>query len=433
MMRSWVEKHLTTFVWRKSGDGKRRAALTMSTDTARAVFMSQQFLEQLRPLKFVMPAQVPVLRNSGKIELLTQGYDEESGIYILENSPEYQTEMELSEAVSFLNDELLGEFPFVQDNGLSRSVSIAAMLTVFASGLLDSNSQKPTFIYMANSEGSGKTLLAMLAGIPYGVVTVTSPPTNETEWGKTLLSFVISGRRLIICDNVKGFLASPSLEAYLTSSQYEGRILGQSKIYRGESGALVVITGNGLTVSPDLRRRCLFVDLFTEHLRPEQRVYNRTLDQAEMLRLQPKILAALYTFVRSWDENGRPEGRVNHSAFPRWAKLIGGILENAGYTNPSHAPVNDTMGDTEPSDMEKLATIIQPAKGYTFSEIETICIREGFFERAITEMDKSELTNKGKSILGKILKRFNSKMVSPTHRFVCNGKGHARLYSLEVI
>jgi len=433
MMRTWQEQFLTTFVYRRSGEDRRRAALTMSTDTAKASITAPQFLEQLPELNYVINSQVPVMRNSGEIELLPTGYDQEVGVYTLPTSVEYPEDMPLGEAVKFLNEELLAEFPFVEDGGRSKSVAIAAMLTVYAGGILHTYAQKPTFVYVANSEGSGKTLLAMLAGAPYGIVTVTSPPTNETEWSKTLLSVVIGGRRLVIVDNVRGFLASPSLEGYLTSPQYEGRILGQSKIYRGDAGAVVLITGNQLTVTPDLRRRSLFVELFSEQLRAEDRVFKRSLDQAALLELQPKILGALWALVRSWDEAGRPEGSLHHASFNRWARVMGGILENAGYANPCQRPRIDTMGDRDTGDMEKLAGVLELGKRYEFADLVDIAVDYGLFERATTERDDVDLTRKGKSVMSKILARYDRKIVSQNSRFVIVGNGHNRRYQLETI
>jgi len=432
-MRTWIEQHATTYVNRGTGETRRKAGLSMSTDTAKAAFSAPQFLEQLLPLKYVMPTRVPAHRKSGNIELMSQGYDEETAVFTMPDGVEYPEDISLEEAVKFLNDELLVDFPFVEDGGRSKSVAIAAMLTVYAGGLLHPYAQKPTFVYVANSEGSGKTLLAMLAGAPYGVVTVTSPPTNETEWAKTLLSVVIGGRRLVIIDNVRGYLSSPSLEGYLTSPQYEGRILGQSKIYRGDAGAVVLITGNQLTVSPDQRRRSLFVELFSEQLRAEDRVFKRNLDQSELLRLQPKILSSLWALIRSWDDSGRPEGSISHASFNRWARVFGGILEHAGYANPCQRPEMDASGDRDTADMEKLCSLLHLGWAYEFSRLVEIILEAGLFERATSERDDNDLTRKGKAIMAKILARFDRKIINAISRFVIEGSGHNRRYKLTAI
>ena len=66
-------------------------------------------------------------------------------------------------AVMFLR-QLFNEFCF-NDNDSERatSVAVAAMLTLFVSHIIPRGALRPGFLYTANAEGSGKTLLARLA------------------------------------------------------------------------------------------------------------------------------------------------------------------------------------------------------------------------------------------------------------------------------
>jgi hypothetical protein len=72
-----------------------------------------------------------------------------------------------------------------------------------------------------------------------------------------------------------------------------------SKEFSGEAGAVVLLTGNQLTVSPDMRRRALMIELFMQELRAEDRQFRRILDETAMLEMQPRLLAALWALVRS--------------------------------------------------------------------------------------------------------------------------------------
>ena len=94
------------------------------------------------------------------------------------------------------------------------------------------------------------------------------------------------------------------------------------------------VTGNGCTVSPDMRRRTLFVELFMENERAEDRKFQRELDEAALLNMRSAILSALWAFVREWNAAGRPKPSRTHSSFPQWAEIIGGIVEFAGYCCP---------------------------------------------------------------------------------------------------
>ena len=295
-MRTWLEQYALPYKVRISQGVSFNMKETIAKDLADTVLASPQFISQLPEVERFHPCPMPWTRDDGKIELLPLGLDLKSQTYT--GDPGFEIErLPSDEAVNILNT-LLEEFAWnPEDKGRSKAVHIAAMLTVFGGGLMPYGSTKPVFIYLANAEGSGKTTLAQLAGLPYQTTPVETAPTNEEEWQKKFMSVVISGRRLLLLDNVKGHLDSPSLEAYTTASHYSGRILGVSKEFTGEAGASVLITGNGLTTTGDLRRRALFVELFLTQLRAEERKFKRTLDSVAMSSVRRDVLCALWTLV----------------------------------------------------------------------------------------------------------------------------------------
>jgi hypothetical protein len=97
----------------------------------------------------------------------------------------YDDNLPLEKATEFLR-ELLIEFPFSDwrtdappappdderfviahgPNSRSQAVQVAAMLSQFCTGLLPANEMRLGFIYNANSQRSGKSLLAKLAIVP---------------------------------------------------------------------------------------------------------------------------------------------------------------------------------------------------------------------------------------------------------------------------
>lgn len=427
---TWTEDYLYTYVMTGGGFDQFEVLRSMSSAMAGAVMSAPQFTQHLRKLVGITPVRTPVLRASGAIELLSFGYDEETKILTPEGGIEYATDWPIERALEFL-DELLADFPFA-DDGRSKSVAVAAMLTVYAPLLISPLAPRPAFIYLANSEGSGKTLLAQLAGAAQGIVPVSSAPKSEEEWDKKILATVISGASLMLIDNVKGCLNSSALEGVLTSPKYEGRVLGSSQIYRGDANLVVLITGNDLTVSPDLCRRALFVELFSEALRAEDRTFKRVLDAAEILRLQPQILAALWSLISEWDRKGRPAATITNASFPRWAATFGGIMETAGYTSPCARHLMEGMADPDIGDMVKLTQHIIPDKEYSFADLAIVSKREGLFERATNETDNDGILNrKGKSLLGGVFRRFAGKVVSNELRFVVCGTGHKRSFTFK--
>ena len=429
-LRTWVEKHVRPFKVRQSEQGTFRLVRTMPDDTARAVLVSPQFLEHLPLVERFHPCPMPWIREDGRIELLPVGLDTDSRTYTAD--PGFQIKaMPLDEARAVL-DYVLEEFAWPEDGGRSLAVQVAAMLTVFASGIMPQGSTRPVFLFVANSEGSGKTLLAIICGVPYRETPVETAPREDAEWAKKLLSAVIAGRRLILLDNLKGHLNAPALEAYTTSPHFSGRIFGVSKEFQGEAGATVLITGNGLTISPDLRRRSLFVELFLQELRAEDRSFKRTLDAVTIQKTRPDILSALWSLVVAWDTAGRPKSSRMNSSFPRWTDTIAGVVEFAGYGCPTAPAEIEGMGDTDTADFSTLAGLMEPARRYTFAELVTIAEDAGLFERLTTDRDKENgLSTKSKATLARVLTRYDRRRVTAAAVFRVDGKGHSRRYFLH--
>ena len=427
-LRTWIEKHCTPYKLRVSRDQELKIVNTMPDDTARAVLVSPQFLEQLPTVERFHPCPMPWLRNDGKIELLPVGLDTQSHTFT--SDPGFEIEGDTLEGARATLDNLLGEFAWEDDGGRSKSVHIAAMLTVFAGGVMPPGSTRPVFLYIANAEGSGKTTLAQLAGIPYRETPVETAPRDESEWQKKLLSAVISGRRLLLLDNVKGHLNSGALEAYTTSPHFSGRVLGVSKEFSGEAGATILITGNGLTTTPDLRRRSLFVELRLQELRAEDRKFQRPLDSAAIAMMRREILGALWGMVKSWDEAGRPKATRHNSSFPRWSDTIAGIVEHAGYGCPTAPAEIAGMGDTDTADFQSLVGCMEVGKRYTFEEISGIAIDEGLFDRMTRDLENGGLGRAAKTGFSRILGRYDRRRITSTGIFTVEGKGKTRRYHL---
>jgi hypothetical protein len=423
MLRTLVEDHLVCYRIRTAGETELNLERTMTESDAKGVLSSQQFIDKLPKLEKVATSRLPVMRRNGSIELLRAGYDPESLTLTLSQC-DFDETLPLAAAKKVI-DELLGEFPFA-DASRSKAVAVSAMLSLFAVGLLPKEALRPVFIYLANAEGAGKTLLAKCAISPaHGLVKTDGDLKDKTETSKELLTAVIEARPYILFDNCKKHLDSPYLEGFVTAVQWSGRILGVSKSFCGENNVTVFVTGNGCTVSPDLRRRSLFVDLFMEQERAEDRTFHRTLDDAALLALRPNILAALWALVREWDVAGRPEPSRTNSSFPRWAKIIGGVVEFADYGCPLETSEIQSAADTDGADMRELVKLLGtiPVK---FDDLVGAAREHGLFERLIG--NEGDLKPSDKSAFGKLLKRYDRRIFGGCNRFVVEGKGHSRRF-----
>jgi hypothetical protein len=266
-----------------------------------------------------------------------------------------------------------------------------------------------------------------------GLAPAGTKPKDEDEMRKTLMTATIEGHSAIFFDNIKGHLDSEALEGFLTSQDFSGRILGLSKSFRGENNAVVFLTGNGCTLSPDMRRRSLQCEIFSEEERPEDRVFQNKLEVPTLLSRRAEILGALLAIIQDWDKSGRPKPSRSNSSFPEWAEIIGGIVEHAGYGCPLEAPKIEASADQAGADMRMLVSELgncSQSKLVKFEDIIEVARKHGLFEGLVRE--EGEPDAKAKASLGLLLKRYDRRLIGD-HRFSLEGKGHQRRFRVEAV
>jgi len=416
-LRTWVENHVIPYIQTKNNQGSFQIKTTMSIDTARAVLESSQFIRMLRTVEKVNPYQLPYMDEDGKIVFPQKGYDKKNKILTI--SELKLEDMDFTSSKKYIAD-LLCDFPFPEDNGVSKSIAISAIITAVAEGLLPKGSLKPVFLYSANSEGSGKTILADLAASILAIEQEAIPNDN-TEMHKRLNTLVTSGKRGIFFDNVKGHLNYSALEEYTTAINTTGRILGMHKTFTGPAGATVLITGNGLTITPDMRRRTLCCNLFCRELRPEDRTFSKILTASTIRQNIGQTVSAVFGLIKEWEKNGRPKSTLSNSHCPEWCDIIAGIVENAGYTSPLRKTIDNAV-DSDLEDIQKLWRNMEINKDYKFLDLVDICEENGLFEALINQKNiAGDLEASAKSRLGLVLKRYVGKYATANTIFQSSG------------
>ena len=428
MLRTLVERYLVCY--RIKGEGAKTAEFlkTMSVDDAQGVLSSKQFLAHLPKVDRIATTRLPIMREHGAIELLRNGYDAQSRTLTLAQC-DYTTLMSLKDGRAVIDD-LFSEFPFA-DAGRSKAIAITAMVSLYANALIDRKRQRPVFFYVANAEGAGKTLLARCAITPtHGEPKIDSALDDNAETKKELVAALIEARPYILFDNVKGHLNSSVLEGFATATRFSGRILGVSKMFVGENDMTVFITGNGCTITPDMRRRSLFSELLMEAERAEERSFKRELDQSVLIELRPQILAALWALVHAWDRAGRPSAKQTHGTFLEWSRIIGGIVEFAGYRCPFETAHITDAADTAGADMHELVQLLAQNEPMKFDELVELSQEHGLFEWIIS--GSGELKPAERSRFGKLLKRYDRRIFAQG-RFIVDGRGRSKKYRVVPI
>lgn len=283
--------------------------------------------------------ECPLLQQDGSFVRIGLNRSPRGGVYVtprnltqgdLDAIAERGRTLSLAEARELLDD-LLIDFPFeaVED----RENAIGALLTLLVRHLIDG--PVPMVLVVANLPGVGKSLLVRaLSQVAYGrEVGCMQYRPDEEEFDKRLTACVFSGSQLIFLDNIVSHLRSPALAMLLTSSRYQGRVLGHTETREVEHAAVVIGTGNGCTTDLDLARRICRVSLRSLDARPHLRA---TFRHPDILRYaaerRAEVLAALSSMVRRWDEQGRPGSPRAIGGFGAFADVVGGILAANGYT-----------------------------------------------------------------------------------------------------
>jgi hypothetical protein len=307
----------------------------------------------------------------------------------------------LEESTTYLRD-LLGEFPFTDRpapgtavpgwNCRSMSVQVAAMLSQFCVSMLPSGAARMGFIYNANSQRSGKSLLAKISVTPiHGSFKPSTWKSSEEELNKVIDSMVLGGSTYICFDNVRGYLASQTLEAIMTSPEWTGRVLGKTEMFTAPNRMTLFVTGNDCILSPDLDHRILMCDLFVPEGDVQERSPISVIDDTWLLERDNRIniLSSLSGIVRAWHAGGMPMassyGYKARVGFERWGELIGGIVAFAGFGNCLERPMSDTAGDSEGRNIRNLIKVlvdsaIHKHQEYSFQQVVDHCHDNDIFD-----------------------------------------------------
>lgn len=475
--RTYVEQHMITakFHWERDNPEPKKKAMTMGREVASGTLESPFFVDQQRPITRVNMERMPVMRQDGRIELLKPGYDYEAQVYTMPTALEIDEEMPLAGehgAVAAIED-LLREFPFgdfkedteenrkagVVGKSRSKAVHIANMVSLYGGGLLAHLCNRLHFVYVANAQRSGKTLLAKTAIVPiFGPAKVKTLPKDDNELRKMLDAAALGNAPYFFLDDLEGMLKSTELNAFMTAPTWSNRKFNQQADFAAAKQTVVIITGNNLGLSTDIANRTLRCQLYTEEADAQARKIERVIDEEYLARpgVRRRVLSALWAIIREWDLAGRPRGTRVLKGFEAWCDLFGGIVKHAGFGDPIEPPPQDDYsGDTEGADMLTLIKALvadmgtEVRKEFAFDELVEAARENDCFswmidgkERTVTKGEESwkefELLPKSKSSLGKMFaaKYGGRKFRLPdgrTIKFGNRGRNRHRKYMVEVM
>ena len=464
---SWGERYFHPYKLRYDSKGRpERVRRPMTKDVARVCLADFEFQRTLPSIERLYPLPVPVITTGNKMHLCAPGYDRTSKTFVFTPSmprdpdltnPQdglpgshgyYDDRMSLTEAVRILYD-LHKQFPFAdwsppfipaEDSTFhdpakpdvpirtsrSLAVQIMSMLAIFAAGCAPQGANRLGFLYNANKQRSGKSLLGKIATIPvFGTFKGQSWREGLEDMQKLLDSEVLAASPYICFDNIRSVIASEALEAFMTSSTWTGRVLGKSQMFTGENNAILLFTANNGHLGADMQQRLLICDLYIATADRQEREEDISdsdiIDEVWLARAdnRRRILSALWAIVRHWDAAGRPPATGKpRRGFETWCRIFAGMVEFAGFGDALERPTDlDNCGDSESEDFEEFVRIASEnhrKREMTFQEVVHILWENGLIpwclhgrEEYVESLGKPslKLDPKWSSRLGLLLKR----------------------------
>lgn len=335
---------------------------TMKRDVAAVLLASDDFRCHLPALKKILPVRLPAWDKDDaegfrRIRVLPYGYDTETQIYTANTLIDYAMDWDAKQAVDYLRS-LLKDFPFAE-MGRSLSVQISAMLTTYCQLLFAPRDRWPMIFYNANQPGSGKSRLAEMC--IYAIYGCADPLTYSEgdEFEKRLDTQALTGLAYTFIDDVSGLVKSNALNKWLTSPTWAGRLMHSQRKFSVLNQPLTLLTANQATLSDDLGRRSLMVDLWAaERAGERQKNLSMTIDQEWLAdpKNRADILSALNALLRHW-LGPECEGRLYSKLVPSfegWSRIVPAITTAAGFDCPLQAPDVSDAGQKQEVEFQRL-------------------------------------------------------------------------------
>ena len=304
-------------------------------------------------------SSTPLLSDDGTISS-AQGYDSSSKVWIDGPAqlgglvPERPTRDDAAAALALIRSVFatfcfadaetisrVGSEPALIDvnrpPGMDESSFLAALMTAVCRPSLD---LAPGVLLRApplSGAGTGKGLLARCICIiafgrePHAV----TAGANTEEVEKRIASELIEASPVLFLDNLNNTtFKSDLLASVMTERPARVRLLGRSQMATLNTSAFVVLTGNGLSVSEDLARRFIAIDLDARTEDPEVRRFKGDI-RSEVRMRRSELLVAILTIWRWGRQSSDIDGGRPLGSFERWCRWVRDPLLALGCQDPT--------------------------------------------------------------------------------------------------
>ncbi len=329
---AWLKDYLSRVArWYRVTRGGR-VAVHPPDDVVRSVI--ELLTDRLPVLQRMVAA--PVFASDGTL-VSEPGYSDSARVYYdppanlrIAEVPERPSAEEIARAKALFLDELLVDFPLVDE--ADRAHAVAAILLPFGRDFI--HGPTPLHDVEAPTEGTGKGLLEQCLTLPSsgsgGIVRFTEAG-NEEEWRKRITAALVDrAPSVAIIDNVHRTLDSAALASVLTSTEWNDRELGHSRIAHASNRCLWLMTANNSSFSAEIARRTVRIRLDARRDRPYLREGFKHVLPSWAEEYRGELIWAALTLWRAWLAADRPAGTKTLGSYESWARVMGGVLQVAG-------------------------------------------------------------------------------------------------------
>ena len=324
--------------------------------------------------------------------------------------------MPLTDAVAWLRDELLADFPFVAE--VDRTHAVAALLLPFVRPAIDGPT--PLHLIEAPTEGTGKSLLAdVIVRVATGRASQpTTLPRGDDSTRKKLTAILTEAPAVVVLDNLAGLVDSASLAALLTATTWADRRLGETQMLALPNHALWLATGNNPLLSREMARRAVRIRLDAGSSTPW---LGRTYRHASLTRWtdghRRELVGAALGLVQAWVDAGQPDAGAQLGSYEAWARVVGGIVAHAGFGGFLTGEVAEVGVDPEEAEWGALVAAWAEASGSAKLRASEVLQLARRCDLAIGAHDRSEAATRS---------RFGKALAQRRHRVyggwrVCDG------------
>ncbi|MFD9703845.1 bifunctional DNA primase/polymerase [Lentzea sp. NPDC059081] len=273
-------------------------------------------------------------------ELITAlGYNPKTGVYRIQTPGTPQIPQvsavpsveEVRAAVAIFTDDLLTDFPF--DTTADRTAAMAMPITLLAREMI--TGATPMFLVDTPRRGTGKGKLTTVLVRPFAPdFAFVLAPRDETEWPKSLVASMRTGRPVLGFDNIDAALNSAALAAAITEwPMVRNRLMGTHEEITLPTPGLWIGTGNNVVASSELARRIVRIRIDAGTETPEERTGFKHEDLIGWSEENSgQLVWAVLTMIQSWVAAGKPVAAdlPRMGSFEKWVNVVGSIAAHVG-------------------------------------------------------------------------------------------------------